>query len=317
MLDPSVTEPGTKLDVAEEPPGRTQDRGGSRRRERWLFMRDAEGERWRRLLTGQESDKPPDNLRERERIALKEPPEGEEDEGDTKALVLFVEPRGAASENPEQARLRETLASHHKRVATGAEQIARALGLPDHLHKALVLAACWHDRGKDRPTWQRYADNRDGREPLAKSERYGHWRVLGGYRHEFGSLLDAVGDSQVRDHPERDLILHLIAAHHGWARPHFEERAFDSEGATDPATGQPRRPTTRQNETAAVETMQRFGRLQQRFGRWGLAWLESLLRCADAMASSAPDADKAVPLPSHVAGLDSGAQHESAGETAA
>jgi len=31
--------------------------------------------------------------------------------------------------------------------------------------------------------------------------------------------------------------------------------------------------------------MRRFGRLQQRFGRWGLAWLESLLRCADIAAS--------------------------------
>ncbi|HEV8259694.1 MAG TPA: hypothetical protein VGQ19_02925, partial [Burkholderiales bacterium] len=74
--------------------------------------------------------------------------------------------------------------------------------------------------------------------------------------------------------PEADLILHLIAAHHGRARPHFEFGAWDSE-----------RHTTVQNAEAAQEVLRRFGRLQQRFGRWGLAWLESLLRCADALGS--------------------------------
>lgn len=99
-------------------------------------------------------------------------------------------------------------------------------------------------------------------------------RILGGYRHEFGSLLEAVADVQVYSHPEADLILHLIAAHHGRTRPHFEPDAWDTE-----------RHTTAQNEQAAQEVMRRFSRLQQRFGRWGLAWLESLLRCADALAS--------------------------------
>jgi CRISPR-associated endonuclease/helicase Cas3 len=81
-------------------------------------------------------------------------------------------------------------------------------------------------------------------------------------------------DGQICDHPEADLILHLIAAHHGRARPHFETDAWDVE-----------RHTTAQNAQAAQEVMRRFARLQERFGRWGLAWFESLLRCADALAS--------------------------------
>jgi CRISPR-associated endonuclease/helicase Cas3 len=66
----------------------------------------------------------------------------------------------------------------------------------------------------------------------------------------------------------------VIAAHHGRARPFFPEaEAFD-----------PERPA---REVAAVvqEVPRRFGRLQRRYGRWGLAWLESLMRAADAMAS--------------------------------
>ncbi len=110
--------------------------------------------------------------------------------------------------------------------------------------------------------------------PLAKAKRYRHPRTLGGYRHEFGSLIDAAADADVNEHPERDLILHLIAAHHGHTRPHFERKHFDSEMMSS------------MNEVAAYEAMQRFARLQRRFGRWGLAWLESVLRCADAAASS-------------------------------
>ena len=36
--------------------------------------------------------------------------------------------------------------------------------------------------------------------------------------------------------------------------------------------------------------MRRFVRLQRRFGRWGLAYLESLVRAADYKASADPSA---------------------------
>jgi CRISPR-associated endonuclease/helicase Cas3 len=155
-------------------------------------------------------------------------------------------------------------------------RISEALGLKRELKEALALAAKWHDRGKDRPVWQRYAYNPPPSTPLAKSTKYLHPRALGGYRHEFGSLLEAARDEEIQKHPEKDLILHLIASHHGRSRPHFERNAWEH--------GQNGR-TTADNEEAAAEAMRRFGRLQQRFGRWGLAWLESLVRCADIAAS--------------------------------
>jgi CRISPR-associated endonuclease/helicase Cas3 len=38
----------------------------------------------------------------------------------------------------------------------------------------------------------------------------------------------------------------------------------------------------------AAEVPRRFARLQRKYGRWGLAYLESLLRAADYAASSQP-----------------------------
>jgi CRISPR-associated endonuclease/helicase Cas3 len=220
------------------------------------------------------------------------------DGGSRKIAIEYRVEKGEAAE-PGVA---VTLSDHSSAVEAAAKRIGQALGLPAEICEAVALAARWHDRGKDRPVWQRYARNRSFAGPLAKSEKYGHWRELGGYRHEFGSLWEAAADPEIQNHPERELILHLIAAHHGWARPHFEPQACDNEGPLDPATGQRRRPTTRENEAIAIEAMQRFGRLQLRFGRWGLAWLESLLRCADALASGAPQTPR---VANEAAGADS------------
>ncbi|MBL9033098.1 MAG: type I-U CRISPR-associated helicase/endonuclease Cas3 [Phycisphaerae bacterium] len=213
-----------------------------------------------------------------------------DDEDAEQSTLEYRVAKGQEREPGERVRLDQ----HNKEVASVAEQMGRALGLDDALVTALRLAGKWHDAGKSRVVWQRYAGNWDAQEKrlrdghsIAKSERYGHWKQLAGYRHEFGSLLDSVAADEIRklDKSTRDLVLHLIAAHHGWARPHFEPRHFDP-GEPSWAGGTPR--PTAGNERLAVEVMQRFGHLQRRFGRWGLAWLESILRCADAAASESP-----------------------------
>jgi CRISPR-associated endonuclease/helicase Cas3 len=266
MLCAKATGPNGDIDVAE-------DGTSASPRERWLYIHSAGGERYERLLTGERVDTLPQGLREQERIVLKEQSEDVENAGEARDLLLMVSPQQSALENPETAKARQTLEEHTNAITTRMAEIAKALGLENSIQDALVRAARWHDRGKDRPVWQRYARNQGGTEPLAKSMKYLHPRALGGYRHEFGSLLEALADTQLQTHAERNLILHLIAAHHGWARPHFEPRSFDHTYTTD------------ENAETAVEAMRRFGRLQERFGRWGLAWLESLLRCADIAAS--------------------------------
>ncbi|MGC1781763.1 MAG: type I-U CRISPR-associated helicase/endonuclease Cas3 [Acidobacteriaceae bacterium] len=251
-------------DVAEQSP--------SIRRQRWISITDDTGQHYRRLMTGEVVDPLSSQLRERERIVLVEASEGESEEA-SRELVLMVGPNELAVGNPETAKFRQALSIHSNFIAAHADRIATALTLDSSLKEALITAARWHDRGKDRDIWQRFACNPNGTETLAKSKKYLHGRALGGYRHEFGSLLDAAADPEIQAHPESDLILHLIAAHHGWARPHFEPKAQDPKH------------TSRENEEAAGDVMRRFGHLQQRFGRWGLAWLESLLRCADIAAS--------------------------------
>jgi len=206
-------------------------------------------------------------------LPLRLPIEGDE-EATARYLVLLAEAKQAATDDPELASYESTprLKDHLEVAAKVASQITESLGLSDSLKEAVIKAARLHDLGKDRKCWQSAVFNNNPCDPWAKSGSQGmDWRRLAGYRHEFGSLLDA---KKNLDHEERDLILHLIAAHHGRARPHFEPDAWDME-----------RHTTTENEDEAHEVMRRYARLQQRFGRWGLAWLESLVRCADVIAS--------------------------------
>jgi CRISPR-associated endonuclease/helicase Cas3 len=71
---------------------------------------------------------------------------------------------------------------------------------------------------------------------------------------------------------ERDLALHLIAAHHGWARPHFSEAAYDKLACI-------------KSKSVALECPRRLGRLQRQYGAWIVAYLETIFRSADAIAS--------------------------------
>lgn len=273
-LTPYGTLDGRVIDVVSDVAEITNEKDGKGCRERWVLNKTEDGGRWERLLTGEMALSPPAALRELERVTLLAPSEGAEEGVEGRHLVLMVSLQRAALENPEIAGTTQTLEQHTSYIEGYARQIAKALKLDSGLEKALVTAAWWHDQGKARRIWQYFARNPDPTNlSLAKSKEYRHPRVLGGYRHEFGSLLQAARDNALLNHPERDLILHLIAAHHGWARPHFDISAWDHNY------------TTRDNEQAAAEVMRRFGRLQERFGRWGLAWLESLLRCADIAAS--------------------------------
>jgi CRISPR-associated endonuclease Cas3-HD len=170
---------------------------------------------------------------------------------------------------------------HVTDVSAGAKKLAECAGLPHDLVVALEKAGELHDLGKNEPIWQKVAGNLrpDGTfvkvKPVAKPIKVMHGRDLGGFRHELASLRYA--EKKIEDQnisPElRDLVLHLIAAHHGHARPCFEKQAYDRNYLRDSAR-------------VALDTPQRFAKLQQKYGAWGLAYLESILRAADGIASN-------------------------------
>jgi CRISPR-associated endonuclease/helicase Cas3 len=174
----------------------------------------------------------------------------------------------------------QELREHQSWAEEQAKEIAAAMGLSGNAAKALALAASLHDEGKKAPRWQRaFKASRDAARfdlaiPLAKTRGPIDHAILAGYRHEFGSLryVEESAEFQALPVDFRELVLHLVAAHHGQARPVIETRGCD-DGP----------PSVLEERALAVAL--RFARLQKRWGPWGLAWWETLLRAADQQAS--------------------------------
>ena len=190
--------------------------------------------------------------------------------------LLVVEKRQGESKSEDDRALSprpQLLAEHQSWAASKAYALAGALGLGTDLAGALEIAARLHDEGKQANRWQQ-AFNAPADGIYAKTKGPVKFRLLGGYRHEFGSLFHAEKDEKFKNLPAemQDLVLHLIAAHHGRARP-----TIATQGCEDAP------PSVL--EGRARDVALRFARLNARWGPWGLAWLEALLRAADQQAS--------------------------------
>ncbi|MGY3454085.1 type I-G CRISPR-associated helicase/endonuclease Cas3g [Bradyrhizobium sp. USDA 4353] len=171
----------------------------------------------------------------------------------------------------------QTLSDHQQQVKAIAQAYADALRLPADYAAMLALAAALHDEGKDVWRWQRAFNAPPRGVAYAKSAGPVRLRLLDGYRHEFGSLIRIEQRDDVKQLPGglRDLLLHIVAAHHGHARPLISTRNCEGVGAD--------------LDARALEAALRFERLQRRWGPWGLAWWEALLRAADQKASGEND----------------------------
>lgn len=225
------------------------------------------------VSAGEETEKRRDRMKPFY-FALERNEEGE----DMRLLLVEKEPGESTSEDDRALSPRpQLLADHQSWAAVKMRALVDALGLEPDLAAALEIAARLHDEGKRAKRWQQ-AFNAPADGIYAKTKGPVRPRRLGGYRHEFGSLFHAEKDEAFKSLPAemQDLVLHLIAAHHGRARPTIATEGCD-EGPPSVL------------EERARDVALRFARLNARWGPWGLAWLEALLRAADQQASRAND----------------------------
>lgn len=209
------------------------------------------------------------------------------------------------------------LDEHSTDVEVFTRAFAKAAGLPKDVVEDLALAGWLHDIGKADHRFQlmlrsgsEIAHYKDAR-VLAKSgmpvgakeaqrlarERSGYPR---GARHEVQSLAmieqHRTAVAAKADNRDLDLVLHLVASHHGYCRPlappNLDGKPVEVSlaGHRSDAFGEISFGATSSDhhlDRIDAPIAERFWNLVARYGWFELCWLETLLRLADHRASEA------------------------------
>jgi CRISPR-associated endonuclease/helicase Cas3 len=214
------------------------------------------------------------------------------------SYVLRARKSEQSTQREEPVRLDE----HLQAVAQAGGELAGE-NISPALRTAVQTAGRFHDYGKTDmrfQAWLRGGDLMAARyapQPIAKSgnapvRRQQTAGLPSGFRHELLSLLFAEKSSDVNGEM-RDLILHLIASHHGRCRP-FAPVVLDAGAECVSYNGlsvcaQERADNAPHRLSGGVSD--RFWSLTRQYGWWGLAYLEALLRLADWRASEAANTE--------------------------
>ena len=195
------------------------------------------------------------------------------------------------------------LDSHCEAVARRARTIAERLGVEPDLSGAVESAGRLHDIGKADRRFQRWLDPDEQRSGVlvAKSnmphDRWNAARVAAGWprggRHEALSArliqrwLECRSDTG--EPSLQDLLLHLIITHHGSGRPLVLPVANDTADMVSAVIAGASVEVPANLSDVDWDQPARFRRLSERFGPWGLALLEAIVRQADHAMSAGAD----------------------------
>ncbi len=212
---------------------------------------------------------------------------------------LFVDDDDLASAAEEDVGLEQ----HTESVRRAAVRLTERC-LPAPFRAPIECAAMWHDAGKLDERFQILLRGGDevavvaAAAPLAKSStvllsplRRRRAREASGlpehFRHEMLSMQLAERFAELPPGAD-DLVLHLVASHHGHGRPFapvsLDPAPPDVSGRVAGIAvefGMMQRVTATAAHAVASGLVERFWRLTRRYGWWGLAYLEAIFRLAD------------------------------------
>lgn len=206
------------------------------------------------------------------------------------------------------------LGDHEQAVAERADMLATRLGITSRLRSALSRAAGLHDRGKQAERFQHMLGAKAGQRPIAKSTRRTRVAAIRAkersglptrWRHEQLSAVYADVLTQEDDAADSSLIVQLVGTSHGHGRPNFRHSAATLLAGMEPIPHTAAAPcaSSEQSSTAAAkddtcslaaaarelfdagEWDTLIERNRQKYGTWGVAVLEAILRAADAQVS--------------------------------
>lgn len=196
------------------------------------------------------------------------------------------------------------LRDHSRGVGELARAFAERAGISPEIADDIGLAALLHDAGKARIEFKLWLYGGDeiaaaAGMPLAKSGRL----VLGrrvrrtiglpqGARHEVASLAFAANHPALATSHDRALVLWLIGTHHGHGRPFFPPVQWPPAGSRFEADLGDGHGVITSAETLALPELgagwsDMRSSLIGRYGPWGLARFEAILRLADHRRSEA------------------------------